>query len=125
MNQAKGLTSRLITLLLASVIAVAPAVAQEDDERARRDTRFGHLDIALEPHPKLPAQPVDLRFIRIRTEFQRLDALPPAAHHRDRAIKIEALGLAIPAIADRDHPLAFGRGVRSQPRWDVLLRAPR
>lgn len=39
MNQAKGLTSRLITLLLAASFAAAPAVAQDDDERARRDAQ--------------------------------------------------------------------------------------
>ena len=37
MNQANGLTSRLITLLLTAVLAAAPAIAQEEDERARRD----------------------------------------------------------------------------------------
>ena len=39
MNQAKGITSRLITLLLATVLSGLPAYAQDDDERARRDAQ--------------------------------------------------------------------------------------
>lgn len=40
MNQAYGMTRRLIALLLASLLAAAPALAQDDDdERARRDAQ--------------------------------------------------------------------------------------